>query len=223
MDAYTEPQRRRAGESLVDTLAALHAVDPDAVGLGDLGKKTDYVGRQLRRWYGQYQQSRGIDPRVTAVHDHLVSNTPAQQRASVVHGDFRLGNCITDDDGSVAAVLDWEICTLGDPLADLGYLLATWAEPDEPNASFATITSPSVAPGFPNRTEMAERYDDASDLDCSMVQTYVAFSFWKLACINQGVWDRYDQGQKSAAGVDVEAIRESVDTLAQRAVDALDQ
>ena len=120
-----------------------------------------------------------------------------------MHGDYRLGNCITTRDGTVAAVLDWEISTLGDPLADLGYLLATWSEPGD---EFATIsTSPSGLPGFASRADLAAHYAARTDLDCSDLPFYLAFSYWKLACINQGVWARYDAGQKSTEGVDVDA------------------
>jgi aminoglycoside phosphotransferase (APT) family kinase protein len=218
-DWLDERQRNRAGQSLVEVAAALHAVDVEAVGLADLGRHDGYVGRQMKRWYGQYQQSRGSTPLIDRVHDELAVRVPVQQRVSVVHGDYRLGNCITRQDGTVAAVLDWEICTLGDPLADLGYLLATWAEPGD---AFQTIsTSPSKAPGFPSRAELLAAYAARSDLDCSAMPIYLAFSYWKLACINQGVWARYDAGQKSTEGVDVEAIRESVGRLAERAADAL--
>ena len=211
--------RRRAGESLVEVAAALHAVDVDEVGLGELGKREDYLGRQLKRWYGQYRSSRGSTPLVDELHEVLSTRRPTQQRVSVVHGDYRLGNCITAAGGDIAAVLDWEICTLGDPLADVGYLLATWREPGDDFQT--TATSPSTAPGFPDRAGMLAHYAARTDLDCSAMPLYVAFSYWKLACINQGVWDRYDQGQKSSEDVDVAAIRDSVDELARRAAEAL--
>jgi aminoglycoside phosphotransferase (APT) family kinase protein len=211
-------ERRRAGESLVEVAAALHAVDVEAVGLADLGRHDGYVARQMKRWYGQYQQSGGATPLIDRLHDELLANLPPQQRVSVVHGDYRLGNCIVSGDGSVAAVLDWEISTLGDPLADVGYLLATWSEPGD---EFTTIsTSPSKAPGFLSRDQLAAHYASRSDLDCSAIPFYAAFSYWKLACINQGVWARYDAGQKSTEDVDVDAIRSSVDQLAERAAEA---
>jgi aminoglycoside phosphotransferase (APT) family kinase protein len=214
-----EGVRRRAGESLVEVAAALHRVDVDAAGLGDFGRHDGYVGRQLKRWYGQYQQSKGSTPLIDELHDRLLGRLPAQQRVSVVHGDYRLGNCITTPDGEIAAVVDWEISTLGDPLADLGYLLATWAEADD---DFHTIsTSPSGLPGFATREELARHYQARSDLDLGELGFYLAFSYWKLACINQGVWYRYEAGQKSTEGVDVTGIAESVGRLAQRAAGAL--
>src|SRR5262249_51561540 len=109
--ALDEPRRRSTGESFVDVLADLHAVDPEGVGLGDLGRKDGYVARQLKRWYGQWNQSKTRElPAVDRVHDRLASAIPQQGRASVVHGDYRLGNCITSDAGKIVAVLDWEIC-----------------------------------------------------------------------------------------------------------------
>jgi aminoglycoside phosphotransferase (APT) family kinase protein len=221
LEFLDEAGRRRAGESLVEVAAALHAVDVDEAGLGDLGKREDYLGRQLKRWYGQYKASRGATPLIDELHEVLSARKPVQQRVSLVHGDYRLGNCITAPGGDIAAVLDWEICTLGDPLADVGYMLATWREAGDEFET--TATSPSTAPGFPDRAGMLAHYQERSDLDCSVMPIYVAFSSWKLACINQGVWDRYDQGQKSSEDVDVQAIRDSVDELARRAAEALDQ
>src|SRR5688572_23549864 len=112
--------RRHASHSIADTLAKIHAVDPDAVGLGDLGKKEDYIQRQLKRWYGQWEKSKTRElPLVDQIHDELLAKVPEQGAAAIVHGDYRLDNCMTDTDGNVIAVLDWEICTLGDPLADV--------------------------------------------------------------------------------------------------------
>ena len=212
--------RRRSGESLVEVAAALHALDVDDIGLGDLGKREDYVSRQMNRWYRQYQASGGATPLMDTVHDALSARLPTQQRVSLVHGDYRLGNCISEPSGDIAAVLDWEICTLGDPLADVGYLLAMWAEEGETFRT--TATSPSSLPGFASRAELAAHYGAHSELDLSELGIYVAFSYWKVACINQGVWARYDAGQKSSEGVDIADIRRSVDQLAVLAETALD-
>jgi len=212
-DHLDESARRRVGESLTEVAASLHAVDVEAAGIGDLGRPDGYVGRQLQRWYRQYQASRGASPGVDELYADLVERVPAQQHSSLVHGDYRLGNCIVRPDGEVAAVLDWEICTLGDPLADLGYLVATWVETDDELRT--TATSPASAPGFVSRAELIAHYGRHSPLDLSAMDFYLAFSFWKLACINQGVWDRYDQGRKEAGEVDVAAIRASVDELAR--------
>ncbi|HZD65298.1 MAG TPA: phosphotransferase family protein, partial [Acidimicrobiales bacterium] len=133
----TEGARRRAGERLLDVLASIHAVDVDTVGLGDLGRRDGYIARQLRRWYGQFTQSQeGTGrpvPAVEEVHARLAEAVPPQREATIVHGDYRLDNTMLGDDGEVLAVLDWEICTLGDPLADVGLLHVYWSEGDEDN------------------------------------------------------------------------------------------
>ena len=218
--AFLDPAARRtAGLSLVEIAAALHEVEPEAVGLADFGRAEGYVTRQLRRWYEQFRNSGGATPQIDNLHDVLTKRVPQQQRVSVVHGDYRLGNCILHPSGTVAAVLDWEISTLGDALADLGYLLATWAEAGD---TFRTIsTSPSDTGGFLSRAELAAHYATHSTLDLSDLPFYLAFSYWKQAWINQGVWARYDSGQQSAEGVNVGAIRSAVDQLASAAGDAL--
>ena len=134
---------------VADTLAAIHAVDPDAVGLGDLGRKEDYVARQLRRWYGQWEKSKTREvPAIDRVHERLAARIPAQQGVSIVHGDYRLDNMILSDGGEVAAVVDWELCTLGDPLADVGTLMAYWPERGEPALRLGEPAN--LAPGFPD-------------------------------------------------------------------------
>jgi aminoglycoside phosphotransferase (APT) family kinase protein len=202
--------RRNAGMSLVDALVALHAVDPDAVGLGDLAKKEDYVARQLHRWHRQFEQSRQRDvPAVDRVHDLLAAHVPPQRESRVVHGDFRLGNCIVGDDGDVRAVLDWELCTLGDPLADVGYVLATWARPDEQRV--ADPGAPSVLAGFAERDELVARYAAGSGRAVGDVDYFVAFSFWRLACILEGVYARMLTGAQGDATVDPEGFRRRVE------------
>ena len=133
--AFDEATRGVVGDHMADTLAALHDVDPDAVGLGDLGRHEGYIERQLKRWRGQYEQMQveGVDHGgiVERVSDELARRIPKQQRTSVVHGDYRMDNVVLADDGTVRAILDWEICTLGDPLADLGLLMDYWSDPDD--------------------------------------------------------------------------------------------
>jgi aminoglycoside phosphotransferase (APT) family kinase protein len=215
--SLAEPLRRTTGESFMDVLADLHAVDVDAVGLGDLAKKEDYIARQLKRWYGQYQQSKTREvPAVDRVHDILKAKIPPQGRASVVHGDYRLGNCITDPGaGKIVAVLDWEICTLGDPLADLGYVLATWTESTDPMAG--TPGAPSLAPGFPSRDEVLERYQKRSGRDLSKIDYYLAFSQWKSACIVEGVYARYLGGALGETDIDLNLFKTRVENFAELA------
>ena len=189
----TTGARRMAGDDLVDTLAAIHAVDVEAVGLADLARHEGYIARQLKRWYGQWQQSQTRDlPAIDRVHDLLVSRIPSQGPATIVHGDYRLDNTMVGDDGRVVAVLDWEICTLGDPLADVGLLVVYWTGPgDEPSAWTGSATT---AEGFPDRADVLSRYSAASGRDLSGIDFYVAFAFWKLACIVEGVYARYLAG-----------------------------
>ena len=216
---YGEDQRHRVGLSLADALAALHAVDVDEVGLGDLGRREDYVGRQLRRWFRQYDASRAMAvPLLDELYESLLKARPVEQKTAVVHGDYRLGNCITGDEAQIAAILDWEICTLGDPLADVGYLMVTWAQPGERQG---ISTAPSTAPGFATRAELLDRYVSASDLDLSDIGFYVAFNHWKSACIVEGVYARYIKGQKPTDGVDVAAIGATVEVQARMAAEAL--
>ncbi len=219
--ALDEPRRRAAGESFIDVLAKLHAVDPDAVGLGDLGRKDGYIARQLKRWYGQWLQSKTRElPSVDRVHDLLQARIPDQGRASVVHGDYRLGNCLTSDEGRIEAVLDWEICTLGDPLADLGYVLATWPDPSDSRP--ATPKAPSLVPGFPSRREVLDLYTRRSGRDTSLVDFYVAFALWKSACIIEGVYARYLGGALGGTHrVEVDEFRIQVERMAALAEETL--
>ena len=211
--------------NLARTLAQLHAVDPDAIGLGDLARKDGYIERQLKRWRGQYEQMRveGVDHGgiVEAVGDALAANIPDQQRTSIVHGDYRLDNTVLGDEGDVRAILDWEICTLGDPMADVGLLLVYWAEPGDVSAALLG-QAPTMAPGFSTRDELLAAYQDATDLDVSKVGFYQAFGYWKLACILQGVYARYVAGAGAGDASSVDSFPTHVALLAQTASDALE-
>jgi aminoglycoside phosphotransferase (APT) family kinase protein len=209
--------RRAAGHSLVDTLAAIHAVDLRAAGLDGLGRHDGYIARQLKRWYGQWNQQKTRElPSVDRVHDQLHACIPPQGPATIVHGDYRLDNAMVDSDGRVVAVLDWEICTLGDPLADLGLLFVYWTGPDDEPSAWAG--SATTAAGFPNRDELLERYASVSGRSLDGVDFYVAFAFWKLACILEGVYARYVAGQKGHVDhAEIEAFRAQVDRAAEQA------
>jgi aminoglycoside phosphotransferase (APT) family kinase protein len=222
-DALTVDQRRRAGESIIEVLARIHAVDVDAVGLGDLGKKEDYIARQLKRWYGQFEKSKTREvPVVDEVHERLLDAIPEQGPAAIVHGDYRLDNCMLGDDGAIAAVLDWEICTLGDPLADVGLLLTYWVDPGDPGVGLPVATA---AEGFPTKAQLLERYAAASGRDLSQIGYYVAFGHWKLACIIEGVYARYVGGAMGShadpSAYDFFATQ--VESLARQALELLDQ
>ena len=212
-----EAGRRRAGENLADVLAAIHAVDVDAVGLGDLGRKEGYIERQLKRWYGQFQQSAALQdrtvPLVDEMHEFLSARIPPQGPAAIVHGDYRLDNTMLDDNGDVAAVLDWEICTLGDPLADVGLLMVYWAEPTDQHTALGA--APTMVPGFPSREEMKARYAKASGRDISDLDFYIAFGYWKLACILEGVYSRYAAGAGGGDRTGFEFFADQVQNLAE--------
>jgi aminoglycoside phosphotransferase (APT) family kinase protein len=197
--------RGAASQSIVDTLAAIHAVDLSAVGLDDLGRHDGYIARQLKRWYGQWnaQKTRELSE-VDHVHEALSTRIPDQGPASIVHGDYRLDNCMLHRDGTVAAVLDWEICTLGDPLADIGMLQVYWTGPDDQDTAWTG--SATKAPGFANRAELLDRYAEVSGRDLSSIDFYVAFAYWKLACILEGVYARYlggALGERDTSAYDV--------------------
>ncbi len=215
--------RRSVARSLVETLARIHSVDPDAAGLGDLSRREGYVARQLKRWYAQYQASRdeGGGPDIGLLDEiHLLLSTsiPEQGPATVVHGDYRLDNTVVGRDHTIKAVLDWELCTLGDPMADLGALLAYWNEPGEESPLGQSATG---AEGFPLRAEVADMYADASGRDLSQLDYYYAFAVWKVACILEGVYVRYVAGAMGEAGFDYSFYPAAIEGLAKRAHDAL--
>jgi aminoglycoside phosphotransferase (APT) family kinase protein len=200
VDSFDEVERHAIGERVVDTLVAIHEVDPDEVGLGELGKREDYVARQLHRWHGQWEKSKGRElDLVDDVHRRLAARIPDQGPATIVHGDYRLDNMILDaETGEVAAVVDWELCTLGDPLADIGLLMVYWSQ--EGDQLIPLFDPPTTAPGFPLRDELSDRYAERSGRDLSQLDFYIALGYWKLAIILQGVLARYAAGQYGEEG-----------------------
>lgn len=212
-----EGDRRAIGERVADTLVAIHAVDPDAVGLGDLGRREEYVARQLRRWQGQWESSKTRElPVVDRVHERLAARIPPQGPATIVHGDYRLDNMILTEAGEVAAVVDWELCTLGDPLADLGLLLVYWAD-REAEDPVGLGQPANLAPGFPTREQLAGRYAERCGRDLAELDFYVALGYWKLAVIIEGVYRRYREGGLGEAGDGVEYFARLVERLAAEA------
>jgi len=221
-DAATFPEeadRLRIGETVADTLVAIHAVDPDAVGLGELGRKSDYVARQLRRWQRQWEgyKTREV-PLIEEMHERLGTRIPEQGPATLVHGDYRLDNIILTETGEVAAVVDWELCTLGDPLADVGLLMVYWSEAgDDLIPLFEPAT---MSPGFPSRTDVIERYGEHSGRDLSQLDFYIALGYWKLAIILEGVFSRYAAGQYGEPEEGYEQFGRVVERLAEAASEA---
>ena len=217
--AWPVAVRSAASNALIDTLADIHEVDVDAIGLGDLGRKDGYIARQLKRWRMQFHDSKTREiPAIDEVHELLVAHIPDQQGSGIVHGDYRLDNCIFDEHGAVLAVLDWELCTLGDVLADLAQLLVYWGEATDDQ--FALDSPPSAEAGFSTRAELVARYAARSRRDLSQLDYYMAFASWKVACILEGVYSRYVAGAMGdrAAGQDISTFIRRVDHLASRAV-----
>jgi aminoglycoside phosphotransferase (APT) family kinase protein len=222
-DGYAdEPAHRRAiGDGLVDVLADLHAVDHEAVGLGDFGRPEGFMARQVRRWTQQWEATRDQDrPGLDALAARLAQTVPATQRDGVVHGDFRLDNCLLDPDrpGGIRAVLDWEMSTLGDPLADLGMLYVYWPQAGE--ESVAGQSSVTALPGFPTRAEVAERYAFRTGLDLADLNWYVGFAYFKFAAIVAGIVARSAAG--AMAGKDTAGYADRIDPCVELGRAALD-
>lgn len=216
-----EELRVATSEHLIDVLADLHAVDVDAVGLGNLAKRDGYIERQVRRWSTQWNNSKTRElASVDEVARRLSVRIPDQQSVAIAHGDFRFGNCLVDvAAGRISGVLDWELCTLGDPLADLGYLGVYWASGgDSPSLR---SSDPTGIGGFLSYSDVVARYAARTGLDVSNVGYYVAFSCWRLAVISEGVLARYQHGAMGDQEIDLAQMTASVDGLAQRALDAM--
>ena len=198
-EALTPQRRRQIGLSLTKTLAKIHAVDLDEVGLSDLASRKPYAQRQLKRWAGQWELSKTRElPNLDDLTRRLVAAAPQRQELTLVHGDFHLRNVITSHaTGEVVAVLDWELSTLGDPLADMGSLLAYWPEPGEETAGdFAA----AALDGFPDRAEMAQVYLTETGRDAETLKYWHALGLWKVAVIAEGVMRRaMDEPQNKAA------------------------
>ncbi|GAA1651556.1 phosphotransferase family protein [Georgenia ruanii] len=185
--------RPLVSESFVRAIGALHTLEPAAVGLQDLGKGVGYVGRQLKRWRQQYELSRTRDvPGVEWTYERLVACMPEREQVSVVHADYRLDNVILAPGGDVRAILDWELATLGDPLADVGSMIAYWTGEGEPSGM--DYDWPTSAGGFLSRDEMAELYTGVTGIWVDDLDYYVAFAHWRIACIGEGVVARYRSG-----------------------------
>jgi aminoglycoside phosphotransferase (APT) family kinase protein len=223
-ESLTQPARWAFTGSLLDTMAALQEVDIDEVGLARIGKRDDYIARQLRRWKRQWDQSGSTSIlEVDAAHDKLCGRIPAQTRATIVHGDFRPGNMICGPAGEVRAVLDWELATLGDPLADLAWLLTSWVEPDEWTGQVDEDAPPSVLPGFPPRSWLLDRYEQRSGAEVTSIDYYMAFCSWRSACIAAGVLARYETGAMGDDGFNPAGVRKAITARARDALRFLER
>ncbi len=192
---------RQLGENFIDTLAALHGIDYARAGLAELGRPEGYLERQLAGWVSRWNAAETPDrPDAGAFVARLIEGRPPSGPPGIVHNDFKLDNVIVDaaDSTRLVAVLDWDMCTIGDPLADLGNVLALWTEPGEPPpASLSAM--PTSAPGFPTRARLLERYAAATGRDCSRASWYHAFNVFRYAVIAQQIYARFVRGQTQDA------------------------
>ncbi|WP_405864813.1 phosphotransferase family protein [Streptomyces sp. NBC_00005] len=213
-------EARRAAEALVDALVALHSVDADDVGLGDFGRPHGYLERQVRRWRGQWDKvaTRTL-PDLDELYGRLARSLPTSGAPALVHGDYRLDNTIlrTGDFGRIAAIVDWEMATLGDPLADLGMLLMYWDPTCEPVLGARHV--PTANPGFPTGRELAERYADESGRDINALPYYQALACFKLAVIAEGIHARFLAGQ--TVGTGFERVGSAVPALLRSGLELL--
>jgi aminoglycoside phosphotransferase (APT) family kinase protein len=203
-------ERRAVAHGLIDVLGDLHSVDPDAVGLGDFGRPAGFAARQVRRWTKQWEATRDRDrPALDALAARLAETVPQTQRAGIVHGDYRLDNCLLDPQrpGRIRAVLDWEMSTLGDPLTDIGMMFVYWPQAGEERAS--SMSPVTTLPGFPTRAAVAERYAARTGTDLAELNWYVGFAFFKFAAIIAGIVARSAAG--AMAGKDTSGYADRID------------
>ena len=223
--AFDEATRRVVGDHMADTLAALHDVDPDAVGLGDLGRHEGYIERQLKRWRGQYDQMQveGVDHGglVERVSDELARRIPKQQRTSVVHGDYRMDNVVLADDGTVRAILDWEICTLGRPAGRPRAADGLLVRPGRRHGR-ARACRRRPRPGSPPRPRSWSATTRSPISTSRGSATTMAFGYWKLACILQGVYARYVAGAGAGDQGSVDGFPIQIGRLFEMAAESLE-
>jgi aminoglycoside phosphotransferase (APT) family kinase protein len=195
--------RRRAGEQVIEVLADLHRTDVDAIGLGTAARREGFLARQINRFGDLWERTATRPlPAIDGLAADLLARAPAQTHVAVVHGDYRIGNVMLDAAGTLAAVLDWELWTLGDPLADLGFVLNNWYEPDDPAPLVFIETPPTVTGEFGTRDEVIARYAARTGFDVAAIDYYRAFQHWRMAVLAEGVKRRYDLAQMANDEVD---------------------
>lgn len=215
-DEFNEIQKNTITESFIKALSEIHNFDVISSELNDLGKHEDYVERQINRWNKQFQSQKVREIKeLESATKLLLDNIPSQQTVGIVHGDYRLDN-VRVKDNQVAAVLDWELCTLGDPLADMGTVIASWNTKQEKDSPF--IYSPTLSGGFPTRKDVMELYLNNSNLDLSDIEFYARLSFWKHAMIMEGVYIRYSMGSYGKTNEnEIESFKNSTIKFANKA------
>ncbi|HEX6661472.1 MAG TPA: phosphotransferase family protein [Sphingomicrobium sp.] len=212
---FDPPTRRHMYGQLVDTLADLHSIDPEAAELGDFGKPGNYFERQVMRWTRQYRDSQtDYIPEIERLIAFLPETLPEQSRTSIVHGDYRIDNVVFDGDGTLSAVLDWELATLGDPLADFSYLAMQWVMPADGGAGLAGLDLAAL--GIPTLDDIAKRYSDRSGVPVTdKLDWYFAYNLFRLTGIVQGIKKRVIDGTASHA--EAAEMAKRVPTLASAA------
>lgn len=221
---FDEDQRRALGEELIDTLAALHSVEPASVGLADFGRPQGYIERQVRRFTEQLARVKTRElAELGELARRLAACIPPEGGAAIVHGDYRLDNSIVSDNGHIAAVLDWEMSTLGDPLADLGVLRMYWRDRGADTTLSAAIGSQGVItlPGFPTWQEAAARYEQKTGRDLSGLDFYIVLAHFKLAVILENMHARFQAG--GTVGPGFELIGQQVLVLARSGLAVADR
>lgn len=224
--ALTPATRGALADQLIATLAGLHAVSPDAVGLGDYGRRSGYCVRQIKTWGAQWERSKTRDlPEMEALLRRLADVAPEDSECTIVHGDFRLDNTVVSlaapGDPRIAAVLDWELSTLGDPLADLAVTLSYWHDPGDTERGTIPVGKPGLTdkPGFPTANWLAAEYAERTGRDIGNLSFYMALAWMKLAVISEGIQARYLGGKTVGPGYDL--VGPAVPLLAERGLDAL--
>jgi aminoglycoside phosphotransferase (APT) family kinase protein len=223
--AESPEARYRLSMSLIDVMVRLHALDYRELGLEGFGHPEGYIERQVRRWGQQWERSKtGELPEIDQLASRLRAALPTSPPPTIVHGDFRLGNMALDpyDVGRIAAVFDWEMATLGDPLSDLGYTLIYWADPDDQldTSSIGSVSPFTQLPGFMRRADLIDEYARRSGRDVSAIDFYQVLALYKLAIISEGIYARYLQGKTLGDGF-ANMLRPA-GTLARRALDIAD-
>jgi aminoglycoside phosphotransferase (APT) family kinase protein len=218
LDALGRERAQVIAERLVDTMAALHRVDPAKIGLGDFGKADGYLARQVARWKKQMDASYNRDlPAADELYVRLAANVPAEGATGIVHGDFRLDNLLMNDDDQPTAVLDWEMATLGDPLADLALMLVYHRLGEA--LGTASVTDAALAKGFLSESDIVLRYATRTDKYLGNLGFYIGLAVYKLAAILEGIHFRYLQGQTVGEGFD--RVGEGVHPLLESGLQAM--
>lgn len=196
--AFDGDAARQMSLALVDRLVDFHAVDFAALGLGDLGKPEGFVSRQIEGWYGRWQKAKVDEiPAIEEVYNWLLTHTPPEGTPSLLHNDYKLDNAMfrADDPSHLVAIFDWDMCTLGDPLVDLGTLLAYWTEIDDPPVLSGLLGMPPAEHGFPTRSELVARYAERSGRSVAHIRFYHVLALYRLAVIIAQIYVRYHRRQ----------------------------